>query len=135
MSDGQHTPEPRRSFAELGKMARGGGDDVKTGSPDQELNQQYRIAMHSLEEIHKRKLIEAVERGLQKESKGDLDCDTRTMSCGCFLFFSFLLLIGFTGAACMSWVFNHSMFQAIFHGLLGWLYICYKSFWYVVTNF
>jgi Trk-type K+ transport system membrane component len=48
---------------------------------------------------------------------------------------SFLMLIGFTGAACMSWIFNHSMFQAIFHGLFGWLYICYKSFWYVVTNF
>ncbi len=109
-------------------------DESKKESQDQELNQQYRTAMHSLEEIHKRKLIEAVERGMQKDSKW-YSGESPTAGCGCVLWFSFLMLIGFTGAACMSWIFNHSMFQAIFHGLFGWLYICYKSFWYVVTNF
>jgi hypothetical protein len=109
-------------------------EELKTGSPDQELTRQYRTAMHSLEEIHKRNLVEAVERGMQKDSKW-YSGESHTAGCGCVLWFSFLMLIGFTGAACMSWVFNHSMLQALFHGVFGWLYICYKAFWYVVTNF
>ena len=45
------------------------------------------------------------------------------------------LLIGITGAVCMSWFFNHSVAWAILHGFLNWFYVAYKTIWYVVTNF
>lgn len=44
------------------------------------------------------------------------------------------LLIGFTGAFCASWYFNHSMAWAIFHGILNWFYLAYKAMWYCVTT-
>ena len=45
------------------------------------------------------------------------------------------MLIGMTGAVCMSWFFNHSVAWAILHGFLNWFYVAYKTIWYVVTNF
>jgi len=47
---------------------------------------------------------------------------------------SFPLLVGFTGAFCMSWYFNHSITWGIFHGFLNWFYLAYKTMWYFVTN-
>ena len=44
-------------------------------------------------------------------------------------------LMGTTIAVCMSWVFNHSVVWCILHGFLGWLYVAYKTIWYVVTNY
>jgi hypothetical protein len=44
-------------------------------------------------------------------------------------------LIGTTVAVCMSWIFNHSVWWCILHGFLGWLYVAYKTIWYVVTNY
>lgn len=106
-------------------------EELKKGSPDQELNQQYRTALHTLEEIHKRKLIESIANGMAPDGSQKQN----SAGCGCVLWTLFMLMIGFTGAACMSWVFNHSMLQAFVHGLLGWIYICYKAFWYVVTTY
>ena len=109
-------------------------DWPKKGCPEEELNRQYREAMDSLTEKNKRELIDYAGRQMRK------DClwssrENPASGCGCVLWFSFLMLIGFTGAACMSWIFNHSMPMAFLHGIFGWLYICYKSFWFVVTNF
>jgi hypothetical protein len=106
-------------------------EDLKNETGDEELNRQYRTALHTLEEIHKRKLIESIANGI------DLDRSQKQNSagCGCVLWTLFMLMIGFTGAACMSWMFNHSMLQAFVHGLIGWIYICYKAFWYVVTTY
>ena len=106
-------------------------EELKKGSPDEELNRQYRTALHTLEEIHKRKLIESIANGMDP----DRSQKQNSAGCGCVLWTLFMLMIGFTGAACMSWVFNHSMLQAFVHGLLGWIYICYKAFWYVVTTY
>ena len=106
-------------------------EDLKNETGDDELNRQYRTAMHSLEEIHKRKLIEVVERGLNPDDSPRQN----SAGCGCVLWTLFMLMIGFTGAACMSWIFNHSMVMAFVHGLLSWFYICYKAFWYVVINY
>lgn len=51
-------------------------------------------------------------------------------SCSCFT-----LLVGLVVAVCMSWMFNHSVWWAIFHGCLNWLYVAYKTIAYVVTNY
>ena len=45
------------------------------------------------------------------------------------------ILAGITTAVCMSWIFNHSVLWGILHGLLNWLYVAYKTIWYIVTNY
>lgn len=46
-----------------------------------------------------------------------------------------LPLAGVTVAVCMSWIFNHSVLWAIFHGILNWFYVAYKTIWYVVKHY
>lgn len=78
-------------------------------------------------------LLKAVERSMRKDSlwrKGE----PRNIGCGISCCFMLVMLIGFTLSACMSWIFNHSVLWCILHSILGWLYVCYKAFWYVVTN-
>lgn len=106
-------------------------ENMKNETGDEELNRQYRTALHTLEEIHKRKLIESIANGIDP----DRSQRQNSAGCGCVLWTLFMLMIGFTGAASMSWIFNHSMLQAFVHGLLGWIYICYKALWYVVTTY
>ena len=53
-------------------------------------------------------------------------------SCGCSCT---SVIIGAIAGACMSWVFNHSVFWMVFHGLLGWFYLLYKIPWYVMTTY
>lgn len=108
--------------------------DIKKGCPELDLERQYRSSRKALEEKCKKDFIDAVNHGTYKASPV-MDGRERVVVCGCVLWFSFMFLVGFTGAACVSWIFNHSMPQAFLHGLLGWLYICYKAFWYVVATF
>ena len=51
---------------------------------------------------------------------------------GCTLHFP---IAGITIAVCMSWIFNHSVLWAIFHGILNWFYVAYKTIWYVVKHY
>ena len=46
-----------------------------------------------------------------------------------------LPLAGVTVAVCVSWIFNHSVLWAIFHGFLNWFYVAYKTIWYVVKHY
>ena len=44
-------------------------------------------------------------------------------------------IAGVTVAVCVSWIFNHSVLWAIFHGILNWFYVAYKTIWYVVKHY
>ena len=52
------------------------------------------------------------------------------MSWGCIN-----VLLGAVLGFCASWFFNHSVGWAIFHGILGWLYVLYKIVWTIITGF
>ena len=129
MSDGPKSDEQRRTFGALGRR-------LKKGCPEDELNKKYREAMATLETQHKLRVIEEAARDSGKSSPGGFRFpDERvTTGCGCVIWYLLVVLVGFTIAACMSWIFNHSMSQAILHGIIGWFYVCYKTFWYVVTT-
>lgn len=45
------------------------------------------------------------------------------------------IVLGFLGAGCLSWIFNHSVLWMIVHSVLGWIYLAYKAVWYVMTHF
>jgi len=60
---------------------------------------------------------------VQTESKPKKGCTWR------------LPLAGVTVAVCVSWIFNHSVLWAIFHGILNWFYVAYKTIWYVVKHY
>jgi hypothetical protein len=43
-------------------------------------------------------------------------------------------MVGALAAFTMSWVFNHSIPWLVVHTALNWLYVMYKTGWYVMTN-
>lgn len=50
--------------------------------------------------------------------------------CGCLM----TGMVGALAAFTMSWVFNHSIPWLVVHTTLNWLYVMYKTGWYVMTN-
>ena len=129
MSGGQKSDKQRCTFWELGQRP-------KKGCPEDEVDKKYREAMATLETRHKLRVIEEAARDSGKSDPGGFKFpDARvTTGCGCVIWYLLVVLVGFTVAACMSWIFNHSMSQAILHGVIGWFYVCYKAFWYVVAT-
>lgn len=110
-------------------------DEVeKSEMSDGEANARLREMMSKMERQYTLNMIQAVERSMDKDSQWR-NQDHSNPGCSCSCSFFLAMLIGSTVAACVSWVFNHSMLWAIFHAILGWLYVCWKAFWYVAANY
>lgn len=101
---------------------------------DGEVNAKLRELTATMEKQYKLNLINAVERSMDKNSAWR-NADHSNNGCSGSCSFFLVMLIGSTVAACVSWIFNHSVLWCILHAVLGWLYVCYKAFWYVATTY
>ena len=100
---------------------------------DGDANAKMRELVAIMERQYTLNMIDAVERSMRKDSLWRRGEPVKP-GCTCSCSFMLVMLIGFTVAACVSWIFNHSVLWCILHSILGWVYVCYKALWYVVTN-